>query len=126
MAEEAESGGALEGFEPATANSENRNNDTQNHPAQFFVGGIDEAITEQNLRDYFLTYGELDLLILKRADPPKKPFAFVAFKDKQNAEAVLDNYANNKIRADDGQDYWIDVRWCRLRSLMRWLLSCSR
>ena len=87
--------------------------DIQNHPAQFFVGGIEEAVTEENLRTYFETYGELELLILKRADPPKKPFAFVAFVDKEHAEAVLDNYANNKVKTDGGGEHWIDVRWCR-------------
>ena len=62
-----------------------------------FVGGISYKTTEEQLKDYFMTFGEVveAVIIKNRFTGRSRGFAFLDFSDPVVAEALLLNSKHN-------------------------------
>ena len=61
-------------------------------PCKLFVGGIHEDTTEEGLRNYFSSYGEVtDCVVMHEKENPKKSrrFGFVTFSDPSGVTQVM-------------------------------------
>ncbi|XP_077154052.1 heterogeneous nuclear ribonucleoprotein A1-like [Ranitomeya variabilis] len=58
---------------------------------KIFVGGIKEDTEEHHLRDYFETYGKIEVveIITDRANGKKRGFAFITFEDHDSVDKIV-------------------------------------
>ena len=59
-----------------------------------YVKGFNENITEEELKDIFSQFGEIESLRLHPADKPKKLYAFVCFKKPDEASSAKEKLHN--------------------------------
>lgn len=74
------------------------NRDQDQEPVKkLYIGGIDEDMTESDIRDYFSNFGSVSNVHLPvdRATGQRRPFAFVEFDSENDAERVLANTGHN-------------------------------
>jgi RNA recognition motif-containing protein len=57
--------------------------------AKVFVGGLHHGVTNEILREYFETYGELTACKVYKENKQSRGFGFVTFKEKSSAEKAL-------------------------------------
>ncbi len=74
---------------------------------KIFVGGLSADVTNEEFRDYFYKFGELEDCIVMRDKESGRPrgFGFITFKDGNSAQKVLLNYHHNKLHGK-----WIDCK----------------
>lgn len=67
---------------------------------KIFIGGTAYMTSEQHLREYFETFGEVEEVVIPcdRYTGRPRGFGFVTFKDAEVTEKVLDNSIQHKIR----------------------------
>merc|ERR1740123_2563173 len=66
---------------------------------KIFVGGLPPTAGEEDLNEFFSTFGEISVVELKSFPMTGKHrgFGFVTFTAAEAAQAVLDNYDHNMI-----------------------------
>merc|ERR1719183_2044872 len=71
-----------------------------------FVGGLPQDCTMEEVKAYFIQYGEVDVDIkFDQQTGRSRGFGFLAFQDPMSVQPCLDNAANHQIR-----DKWVDVK----------------
>ena len=61
---------------------------------KIFVGGIKEDTEESHLRDYFESFGKIEVIdiMTDRASGKKRGFAFVTFDDHDSVDRIVSKY----------------------------------
>jgi RNA recognition motif-containing protein len=83
-----------------------------NSSKQIFISGLNENITEENLKDIFAEYGRIDNIILSREhkNSKRKDLAFITYNTHDEAKNAVDDF---RLRQDN-KDSRIDVLGERL------------
>ncbi|WFD33880.1 peptidylprolyl isomerase [Malassezia cuniculi] len=68
------------------------------HKRTIYVGGIDEAASEETLIQAFSTFGEVSDVQIPRDGPDHRGYAFVTFSAENEAEDAIDNMNMNELR----------------------------
>jgi pre-mRNA-splicing factor RBM22/SLT11 len=58
-----------------------------------YVGGLDERITEDDIKDFFYAYGEIESIRLV----PQRACAFVTYTTREDTEKAAENLANKLV-----------------------------
>jgi hypothetical protein len=71
-----------------------------------FVGGLPQDCTMEEVKAYFVQYGEVDVDIkFDQQTGRSRGFGFLAFQDPMSVQPCIDNASNHQIR-----DKWVDVK----------------
>ncbi|KAL1978653.1 hypothetical protein VTN31DRAFT_1512 [Thermomyces dupontii] len=69
--------------------------------ATVYVGGLDQAVTEQTLTKAFIPFGDIVDVTLPKPDPPStdrhRGFGYVEFESPQDAKEAIDNMDQSEL-----------------------------
>jgi RNA recognition motif-containing protein len=74
---------------------------------KMFVGGLPADVTNENFRQFFLQFGDIEdsIVILDKDTGRPRGFGFITFADDDSADKVLMNYENNMINGK-----WVECK----------------
>lgn len=74
---------------------------------KIFVGGLPHGLTDQEFRQYFAQYGEIEdcVVMYDRATGKPRGFGFITYKDERSIDAVLRDKFRHKI-----QNKWVECK----------------
>merc|ERR1719401_1912634 len=65
---------------------------------KIFVGGLPKVVSDFEIREFFSNFGDVvDVKMMYNDAMESKGFCFVTFATADSAQAVFDNYDNNRI-----------------------------
>lgn len=81
---------------------------SKSNPGKFFIGGLPQDATNEDLSEAFGGYGSItDCIAMRDESGKSRGFGYVTFEDPTSVDAVMEQYENHMIRGK-----WVEVKAC--------------